>query len=266
MLSPDDKLVQAMTEEAMAKSRDFQTLGVAHMLWAFAKLGLSPGGRLAQAMTLEAVTKSGDLNAQQICNTLWAYAVLDSHPGAAVVAQLLDELAGSLGEQDLTLEEKDQLHQFFLWHGLEGLQAHQALAQDCRQTFTMQAASTRNRMSAFHWEVRDCLRSIGVHSQDNVVLGDTCYCVNLLLDGDERKVVVEVDGPCRYVNGSLVSGEADWRSKGLRWNGATQLKDRLLRKKGWSVLHVPFYEWYALKGVEQKNEYLEGGIILALSP
>jgi hypothetical protein len=234
-------------------------------MWSFAALGLYPDAKLVQAMTREAVAKSREFKPQGIANLMWAFAVLDSHPGPGVVSQLLSDIGGSPAEQDWGPENKHQLHQFFLWHGLQGLEAHKALAQECHQSFAKQSLlDTANRMSETQRQVSTTLRSMGVGFQEEKVLPGNGYSVDMLLDG-EGKVVVEVDGPSHYVNGSLASGGqfTEWRSKGLRWNGATQLKDRLLRGQGWTVLHVPYYEWGALSGAEQRSSYLEGILALA---
>ena len=37
-------------------------------------------------------------------------------------------------------------------------------------------------------------------------------------------------------------------------HGATGLKERLLEKMGWTVLHVPFWEWSGLGGVEEAED------------
>ena len=57
----------------------------------------------------------------------------------------------------------------------------------------------------------------------------------------ERKVGVEADGPGHYIVdlGTGVGGESYRR----RVNGSTRLKDRLLRKCGWKVAHVAYWEW-----------------------
>ena len=43
-----------------------------------------------------------------------------------------------------------------------------------------------------------------------------------------------------------------------RPNGSTRLKRKQLRQLGYTVVSVPFWEWNALKGEQEKSEYLEG--------
>ncbi|MEM6487496.1 MAG: RAP domain-containing protein, partial [Pseudomonadota bacterium] len=63
---------------------------------------------------------------------------------------------------------------------------------------------------------------------------------------DERRAV-EVDGPWHYLK------DAEGRCVGE--NGATRFKSRLLRRLGWDVTHVPFFEW-PQGSVEVQDAYL----------
>jgi very-short-patch-repair endonuclease len=89
----------------------------------------------------------------------------------------------------------------------------------------------------------------------------------------QQKVAVEVDGPSHFVTRTDDNGEDAGPSGGyskvingkleyqFRWNGERQemngptvLKDRLLTSFGWKVLHLPFWEWYALGGDSVEEE------------
>lgn len=87
----------------------------------------------------------------------------------------------------------------------------------------------------------------------------------------ENKVGIEVDGPGHFVS-VLDTWSPQEKSTGyikpsngkteyqFQWddrhqmNGSTALKDRLLKGLGWKVLHIPFWEWHALKGDKVKEE------------
>ena len=83
----------------------------------------------------------------------------------------------------------------------------------------------------------------------------------------QRKVAIEVDGPSHFIsrtddywkgtgssNGysKMINGKLEyqfgWTGERQEMNGPTVLKDRLLKSFGWNVLHLPFWEWYALGG------------------
>lgn len=79
----------------------------------------------------------------------------------------------------------------------------------------------------------------------------------------EQKIGIEVDGPAHFVTAiddveetgghtKLINGKLEyqfrWRGEHHRINGPTALKQRLLSKLGWDVIHLPFWEWYVLGG------------------
>jgi RAP domain len=89
----------------------------------------------------------------------------------------------------------------------------------------------------------------------------------------EHKVAIEVDGPSHFVSRIDDFGEVESQSSGFSkvvrgkleyqfgWtgerqemNGPTVLKERLLKSFGWKVLHLPFWEWYALGGDASSEE------------
>lgn len=86
----------------------------------------------------------------------------------------------------------------------------------------------------------------------------------------EEKIAIEVDGPAHFISQidderrddggytKMVNGRLEYQ---FRWkgdwqviNGPTALKQRLLSLLGWRVIHLPFYEWYALGGDEKAQE------------
>lgn len=77
----------------------------------------------------------------------------------------------------------------------------------------------------------------------------------------EEKIAIEVDGPAHFVSQidevtddgghtRLVNGKLEyqfrWKGDKQQINGPTALKQRLLSLLGWRVIHIPFWEWYAL--------------------
>ena len=64
---------------------------------------------------------------------------------------------------------------------------------------------------------------------------------------DERRGV-EVDGPSHYLK--------DANGRCVVANGPTRFKSRLLRRLGWEVIHVPFFEWDSLQDTTAQDAYL----------
>lgn len=84
----------------------------------------------------------------------------------------------------------------------------------------------------------------------------------------ESRIAIEVDGPAHYISriddrashsidgveghSKIVKGQLEyqfaWTGEFQEINGPTALKHRLLTALGWKVIHVPFWDWYALEG------------------
>jgi hypothetical protein len=109
---PSDKLMQAMSSEAVSKAEDFSPQDISNLFWAHAKLGMSPDPLLVLALSSVVVSKAGDFNLHDISNLMWAYATLRVSPDAALVMAMLDNTC----IKDLNSMQKRQLHQFFVFN------------------------------------------------------------------------------------------------------------------------------------------------------
>ena len=67
----------------------------------------------------------------------------------------------------------------------------------------------------------------------------------------EAMTAIEVDGPTHYVK---CKGEQRLE------NGHTKFKSRILRQLGWTVIHVPYFEWNAQTDVAAKDSYLQSKV------
>lgn len=91
----------------------------------------------------------------------------------------------------------------------------------------------------------------------------------------ETKIGIEVDGPGHFVtridNGptkAAVAGHEtgvifrsgkyqcnfDWSYEDQEMNGSSVMKERMLELLGWNTVHIPFWEWYAIRGSPEKEE------------
>jgi very-short-patch-repair endonuclease len=74
----------------------------------------------------------------------------------------------------------------------------------------------------------------------------------------DTKVLIEVDGPMHYVQ---ELGRASVLSGGqAHWNGSTSLKHHLLTQLGFSVVHVPYFEWQKHVGTA-RTDYLRSLLV-----
>lgn len=91
----------------------------------------------------------------------------------------------------------------------------------------------------------------------------------------KEKIGIEVDGPAHFITriedrsdgapnsavggvSKIVNGKLEyqfgWTGEHQEMNGPTCLKERLLNSFGWKVIHLPFWDWYALSGDSSAEE------------
>ena len=73
-------------------------------------------------------------------------------------------------------------------------------------------------------------------------------------DEVNKGFIIEVDGPMHYLRCGIGTEVVGVRSTKVK--GEYLLKDRLLKKQGYKVLHIPYFEWYELISSEKKRDYL----------
>ncbi|MEL6341468.1 MAG: RAP domain-containing protein, partial [Myxococcota bacterium] len=148
------------------------------------------------------------------------------------------------GQDNLNDKAKSQLYQVALyvqtkWPDLEFPLSDQL--GSLRSAYTRLDAGP----SQLQRDVSEMLAQLGwSHTFEH----ETVEGFSLDLADPDAKRAIEVDGPFHYLQ-DATTGE-------YVVNGATRFKSRLLRRLGWDVMHVPFFEWDALQGGEAQDTYL----------
>ena len=75
--SVDPELVRVMQGRAIQIAADFNSQGVANLMWALAKLGVVPRGELAGAMIGRAIEIEATFRPQGVANLMWACTCFD---------------------------------------------------------------------------------------------------------------------------------------------------------------------------------------------
>ncbi|EOD29839.1 hypothetical protein EMIHUDRAFT_233394 [Emiliania huxleyi CCMP1516] len=148
-------------------------------------------------------------------------------------------------------EERSQLHQWQLWLSLErGADGQQYLLSESQRKLCCDAMQgTEVTISRLQRSVAAALATLQHGFEEEYLEPRTGYSLDLALPSS--RVGVEVDGPSHFL---LPDG------RGVRKpNGPTLLKRRLLAAAGWSVISVPFYEWYGLIA-DERQAYLERAV------
>jgi hypothetical protein len=251
--------------------RPFWMWEVSILLWAQARLYLkSPQGEIFAGFPYKAVEylNKGALDAkslaeicigdQELSNIAWALTVLQSYD-SLIVSQLLsqcfDAAAAACKKEGVIYLE----HAHQLWQALYLLEEEcpEAVANvpqwfhdSLRDKWMLEKARSKIS-SARHRSLSQTLKLMGVpHINEHVEDIDVAIVLKphamwtheSALDSDNFgdksvKVAVEFDGPNHFTRQGAKNPTKP------RTLGHTVLKYRLLRKQGWHVVRVPFYEY-----------------------
>ena len=276
-------LLRAVYEEALYRleedsqgsaniqRRNFQLWEVSVLLWAQARLYLRESqGKVFEefaseapkwlARSIELENKSLEdigIGAQEQANLAWSLTVLEQYE-----SQEATNLLKSIFQEASASSEKRHFIQ--LEHAHQLWQALYMLEEDCpsavedvprwfrdylQEKWTLEKAR-RKKSSARHRSLSDTLKLMNVahvneHDEDidvAIVLREEASWTHQTIQGDQNgsrhKVAVEFDGPNHFTRETGVKNGEKPRAL-----GHTVLKYRLLKREGWTVVRVPYYEF-----------------------
>ena len=255
-----------------AQHRPFYAWEVSILLWAQARLYLrGQEGPVYADFTQRAIDRlvvdsqntslqSVGIGPQEQANIAWSLTVLqaEGREGAETLLRKIFGEAVATCRRDGVIQ-LEHAHQ--LWQALYLLEdtCPEAVADvpDWFREYLEDrwiAEKEKNKVSSSrHRSISQLLTLMGVahfneHDEDidvALVLKPNATWTHQSQDGEQaiasKKVAVEFDGPMHF---SRMRDPADGvRPKAPRALGHTALKYRLLKKKGWSVIRVPYYEY-----------------------
>jgi hypothetical protein len=246
-----------MQRRATAMAGEFKPQEVSNLLWALATMAERADRGLLEAMQRRATATAGKFTPQGVSNLLWALVVL----GEALEGSLfvfMDLFAARVLEfrDQLTVENKSQIHQWLLAYELDGMagapvfcrvaRVRLEMGEECLQAFSGQAT----RESRLQREVAAALMNAvsEVEIEEEYRDARSGYSIDVLVrrrsEAGNTEWAVEVDGPFHFLG--------DGRTP----SGRTLLKRKQLGQLGYTVVPVPFWEWHALRDEEAKRRYL----------
>ena len=166
------------------------------------------------------------------------------------------------------------------WKESDNSNAHTEALNDTTNT-SLQLTTSRLQSKVAH-----ALDRLGFeHVEEHVISTDELESIHGVVLSDENQeflsidiadvdnlIGLEVDGPGHFitvldetsetapVSGGVLKksgGKKAWKftaNSKQKMNGPTTLKDRLLQHLGWSVVHVPYWEWRNLNGDEDAED------------
>lgn len=216
---------------------------------------------LQQALCMLEQDSSGFVS-QDLCNLAWAVAVLDMQQHLPAVLQLVQACDDLWAGLSVFPEELKQLHQVHIWlqrlpQHHEGLSAVLSVHQlaECKASWQQQrCSSAAATVSQLQQQVFDSLQQLPSsmwHTAPAMeqVSSDGNFSIDIAaVTAAGVKLAIEVDGPTHFVS------PGNW---GMKLNGPTQFRNRMLAGQGYTVVSVPYREWQQeLKGPEQQQQYL----------
>jgi hypothetical protein len=235
-------LLDVMAAEAAPRLGRFTPQALSLTAWAFATAG-QPAPSFFRAIAEQAAPRLASFQPQAMANLAWAFAVADeADAGAALFGEAFgrrcDALAARFKPAELT-----QLHLWMLWQQGEcgrtlGLPEAQ-LRKRCRDQFV----AMLSRPSALQQHVGLGLADLGMRPRAEVTLPQG-YSVDFVVEWRGHEVAIEVDGPSHFAATSALSTPDQQTAP----TSATLLKRRQLRRFGWRLASIPYWEWDALGG------------------
>ncbi len=228
---------------------DFDPQALANTVWAFATANMADAGlfaRLASEITRR--RSLDDFTPQALANTVWACAVADEHDIVSLIIDHILVLSEGPSAPSWSIVHQAVLESSAAWHAhLSSSRA--GVVEEWRQARCLRAQKT-SEPSQLQRQVYRALRELEVKFIEVFIVSELGYSVDArLLLGTDRKVVLEVDGPSHFLEAYVRKDLA--KPSGLRETGATFLKHRQLKRAGWTVVQVPYWEWDALTRAQQ---------------
>ena len=222
-----------------AQTRSFSSQGMSNLLWAFASTG-NLNENLFSSMAFLARESIDSFNCQALSNIAWAYTVANIDAeclfGDGLYVNKCIEKMDEFNSEGLC-----QLHQWNVWRRKIGAKhvLPQSFARHCQKAL---AGKTEKNISRLQSDVVSQLTAMG-HAVDEEVHTQSGYSVDAIVEINDEKIAIEVDGPCHFI--------------GREPDGAMMLKQRqIMTIDELPLLSIPYWEWNELRSHEDKHQYL----------
>jgi hypothetical protein len=241
----------------------------------FEKFAFEASTWLAQSLIDAESLEDIGIGAQEQANLAWSLTVLEqyhSKDATRLLKAIFQE--ASLSSEERHVIQLEHAHQ--LWQALYILEENcPSAVQDVPQWFRdyLQEKwaiekSRRKKSSARHRSLSDTLSLMNVahfneHDEDidvAIVLREGASWTHQTRQGDQNgsnrfKVAVEFDGPNHFTRETGDKNGAD-KPRAL---GHTVLKYRLLKRQGWTVVRVPYFEFDKIPfwASQERQRYLQ---------
>lgn len=214
-------------------------------LWAFATLGVVHK-LLIDKVIARANKISKELDNTCIGNILWSLAILDMRPDLLTSQSLIDAFAGS-NPKEISIRQAFAFYQHSTLPHPEGdypLKWPEQLVAKF-DALKIGDVNITKLQSEVYAEVKK-LHPEAVEERP-IRKMPVDIAIKKVVQGKKVKVAIEIDGPTHFAY------------KSHEPLGHTQFKRRLLNRKGWQAISVPYWDWDAFqpKDLQAKAAYLK---------
>ncbi|KAJ1478587.1 hypothetical protein T484DRAFT_1817030 [Baffinella frigidus] len=253
-------LAKAMKRRSTEIAATFKPQEVANTMWALATLGVEVDPQLATVMQDRAIKIADGFNSQNVANLVWAgtcfdLSAVESTPAFfdSMAARIFNLLGSQNPADQFTAADKSQLHQWFL---------------SCQIDDSLRGRLPESVMLLIETLGEECRAALpysGNGSSESRLQEDVCAALERTFP--EMEILWEYREPTSWYSIDMLvrsrsAGDVDpseTRGGGhlgyaVEVDGPTHFLE--LRQLGYTVVSVPFWEWRALKGGQEQEEYL----------
>ncbi|KAK9811789.1 hypothetical protein WJX72_010082 [[Myrmecia] bisecta] len=251
---PGAHLMDAALGEVQRQADKLKPQELAQVVWAAAELGHKAGPALTEGVIAGMGRWAQGYRAQDICNVVWALAVLDVL--SLECASMLFAKCAAMSLTDFSQESLCQLYQAQLTFGWDSNMTAASLPPELLQRAgaALHQAQEHSSASSDAQEVSAVLNSLAVtHATNHMAEGGGPLCVDVALTQQQTALVLD-----QTIHFSV--------NQPFRPLGRTLLRWRMLAKRGWKVLSVPFYIWRTLQSAELRACYLQQLLQASFAP
>lgn len=214
-------------------------------LWAFATVGVAQKP-LMDRLIARSKQIAKELDNTCIGNILWSLAILDMRPDLPTSQSLVDAFAGS-NPKEISIRQAFAFYQHSTLPHSEGDYPLKWPAQLVAKFDALKIGDVNitKLQSEVYAEVKK-LHPEAVEERP-IRKMPVDIAIKKVVHGKKVKVAIEIDGPTHFAY------------KSHEPLGHTQFKRRLLNRKGWQAVSVPYWDWDAIqpKDLQAKAAYLK---------
>jgi len=200
---------------------------------------------LFQKIAIEAEDKIKSFNSQNLANMAWAFSLLNNNMFDNFISEFIDVFCKTnVNFSDIFLEDLTQMYQTYLYmKNVRRISKNNWDLAFSKIINEIQQRQDTPKSSNMHKEVARIFHELDYEFSCEEPV--ECYFLDIVLNFDETKIAVEVEGPSHYLddNAALLTTKS-------------KMKELILSKLGWKIKHINYRDWDKLKSDNEKKDFI----------